>query len=180
MQDQTCAGVPDDAVFSPNVSRVWAIQLADQVRLVFSNHAISCAAARGGAGLQGNFTSELADLSRKTCSDGYVFDFGVPDPEPGVVDLAEVGISSTEGMVQIEQGFGCSPECYAGAAMGSLPAVGAPDAPVFHGPDATLEIYSVTDECFSGRLSNYKSHQTLPLPPDMNGAFIAQWCPAEE
>jgi hypothetical protein len=186
MPQLACAGVPADAVFIPSVSRVWAIQQADQVRLVFSNQPLSCAAALSGASAQAAFDGELANLSVETCSDGWTKEFGVADARPGVFDLAEVGISPTEAMtrVEVQQSFGCNPssECrvvITGSSLGgSVPSADG-GVVVNHGPDATLEIYSVSEECLSGRLSNFKSLREFPPPPDMNGVFVAQWCSAE-
>jgi hypothetical protein len=191
-----CPGVPSDAAFISSVSVVWAIQQGNQVRLVFSNQPISCAAALGGAGAQHGFSSELAGLSEATCTDSWINEFSVANAQPGVFDLSVVGIGPAESKTRVEQlqlGFGCaaSTECRVTSMVsgGSAPAqvpvgdsastapVGIP-APVSAGPDAMLEIFSNNEVCLSGRLSDYIPRPSVPPPPDMNGVFVAQWCTA--
>jgi hypothetical protein len=70
----------------------------------------------------------------------------------------------------IGSGAGCSGAC------SGLSGVGGSSNPTAPGPPGTLEIYSVSDECITGRVQWLTTGQIAPPPPSLDGAFHAVRC----
>jgi hypothetical protein len=157
-----CPGVPDDVALIPELQTGWAVDIGDgALRLVFSDRVIACGASESGA---------ISDYARDACESGWAIGFDLPvELEPGVYDLSEVTSVFSETIAQGETGSGCSSECSVASSGGGT----WPGAP---GPEGTLEIYSVNDDCITGRLAGFVSTQIEPPPPEFNGAFHAVRC----
>jgi hypothetical protein len=160
-----CGGVPNDVALIENLRTGWAVDqpTGSGVRLVFSDRSLACA--------DDEQASLLAD-TEKECASGWSFSLLLP-PEllsPGSYELGEhVGFRNTITEAQ-PPGPGCGSSCnHGGTGGGTIPGGGT-------GLAATLEIYAVSDECITGRLSGLKTGQLAPPPPSWDGAFHAVRC----
>jgi hypothetical protein len=131
--------LPNDTPSITGLQSAWAVREAgsSNIRLVFSDQAAVCS---------------NADLNKISpdgdhCVPGWHFAFTLSYDllKPGIYDLHDYEANYAESVVTTTPADGCrgEPGCM-GRGMGS--AGGA------KGPDSTIEIYSVTDECVTGRI----------------------------
>jgi len=161
-----CGGVPNDVALIENLRTGWAVDQASGsgVRLVFSDRSLACA--------DDEEASLLAD-TEKECASGWSFSLLLPAEllSPGIYELAERQVGFRHTMTVAEPpGPGCDSSCnFGGSGGGLIPGSGT-------GPGSTLEIYAVSDECITGRLTGLETGQFAPPPPNWDGAFHAVRC----
>lgn len=159
-----CEELPDDVEMIPGLTTGWAVAQEDSgaVRLIFSDIALAC---------ENDADSSLSEISRTECISGWSYSYVLPAEVlvPGSYNLADYAVDFREQQSTAEHNAGCSSEC-AGSGIGGG------TAPSGNGPDAVLEIYSVSDECITGRLTGLDTGQISPPPPELNGAFHAVRC----
>jgi hypothetical protein len=160
-----CSGVPDEVPFIANLKTGWAIAQpsSNTVRLVFSDQVIGC---------ENDAFNTMIDAAQKACTSAWGFSFLLPAEHqtPGTFDLSTYEADYQEAMAfeASEQPRGCGPRpCGGGAFSGGTGPVG---------PSATVEIYSATDQCITGRLQGLPLVMSQPPPPDWDGAFHAVRC----
>ncbi len=166
-----CQGVPSEVALIPHLTSGFAISdpSSSSIELVFSDVVLACR----------KFDSyNVLETTQETCSSGWAYALTIP-PElqkPGVYILSEHGgIGFEQAMAMGDSDRGCGGRCSGpGSGSGTTGS-----GPTHTGPPGvTLEIYSVTDQCITGRLQGLSSGQISPPPPDFNGGFHAVRCVA--
>jgi hypothetical protein len=113
---------------------------------------------------------EPAPVQEGECHDLWQFGLTlVPESQkPGVYDLANEEIRYSDFIVQTTPADGCNeePEC-------SIRGTGAGRV------DDTIEIFSATDTCVTGRILRRALGWSTPPPPDLTGGFRAEVCARE-
>lgn len=157
-----CQALPEGTELIPNLTTGWAVEHSGGgVRLIFSDISLAC----GDDADQG-----LTELAREQCIDGWSYSLLIPAEilEPGLYNLDDYTVEFRQQDVTTESGFGCGDECQAsGTGLG-----GAPGTSIA----AQLEIFSVTEECITGRVIGLETGQIQPPPPELNGGFHAVLC----
>jgi hypothetical protein len=163
-----CESLPDGVDFIPELRSGWAVAQDDSqsVRLVFSNAALECGDDPG---------ARMSKLSHQ-CVAAWSYSLLVPSEllQPGTYDLAQYTVGYTDAQSLPDRGAGCGSDCSAGMTGGGLAPGGGAKV------EATLEIYSASDECVTGRISGLKNNQIEPPPPEFNGGFHAVRCSPED
>lgn len=159
-----CADLPDGVEFIPELTSGWALTNTEtgRVRLIFSNLALECKTGTEAATLK-----QASD----NCISAWSSSFELPAEllRPGTYDLSQYLASFEPLTAHVEPGFACSSCSSAGPVAGPRRADGM-------GPDALLEIYSVSDNCITGRIAGLTTGQNFPPPPEYNGGFHAVRC----
>jgi hypothetical protein len=166
-----CPGVPDGVALIPGLrtGRAIAQPSSATVRLLFSDQPLPC---------QELGSDGIAKIGQETCVSLWIFSISLP-PEmqmPGVYTLGDHPVvldvsSRVASELPSTSTGGCGG---AGACSGGGFSAGGGGGPGF--PPGTVEIYSVTDQCITGRFEGLMIGQTQPPPPDFNGAFHAVRC----
>jgi len=160
-----CEELPNDVDFIPELRSGWAVTESDgkRVSLVFSDAALGCIADPALA---------IQELSSH-CVEAWSYTLTVPTEilKPGKYDLADYSVGFTQASSFSDRGAGCQSECDHGMVGGGT----APGARI----EATLEVFSVSDECITGRIRGLESGQISPPPPEWNGGFHAVRCEPE-
>jgi len=143
-----------------NVKTAWAMrQPSGDVRLLFSDQTLACR------------DPERAPIPSPECNPRWHFAFTLTPylQAPGVYNLNEYEVGYEDSVVMQTPAHGCnsSPGC-----MGS----GTGAAGGAKGPDGTIEIYSVSEECVTGRVLRLEKGWSNPEQPDFTGAFQAVIC----
>jgi hypothetical protein len=164
-----CSAVPDGVPFIANLKTGWAIAepSSNTVRLVFSDQTIAC----GDDALDA-----MVDAAQKACTSAWGFSFLLPAElqTPGIFDRSSYEADYQETMVFAEpsEPKGCTPSACNAMGTGTTGAAGGA-----MGPSGTVEIYSATDQCITGRLQGFTDTGMIqPPPPNWDGAFHAVRC----
>lgn len=163
-----CGGVPSDVALIQNLRTGWAVAqpASDAVRLVFSDRSLGC---------EDDETTALLSGTERECVSGWSFSLLLP-PEllsPGVYELPTQHVGFRNTMTEVDpSGPGCGSRCSRGASGSSGGIVPGNEV----GPPGTLEIYAVSEECITGRLTGLTTGQIAPPPPNWDGAFHAVRC----
>lgn len=162
---QLCKGLPEGTDFIPNLTTGWAVKQAEGgVRLIFSDVSLACA---------DDADLGLTELTREQCIDGWSYSLLLPPEilEVGLHDLADYTVAFRQQDVKADSGFGCGDQCgVIGTGSGTGPGIKL---------QAQLEIFSVSDECITGRVIGLETGQIQPPPPELNGGFHAVLCDGE-
>ena len=155
-----CASIPDGISPIPNLKTAWAMrQPSGGIRLLFSDQTLAC------------HDPQRAPSASPECHPGWHFAFTLPPSlqAPGVYNLNEYEVGYEDNVEMATPASGCnsSPGCMG---TGSGAAGGA------KGPDGTIEIYSVSEECVTGRVLRLDKGWSNPEQPDFTGAFQAVIC----
>jgi len=155
-----CASTPDGISPIANLKTAWAMrQPSGGIRLLFSDQTLACR------------DPKRDPIPSPECNPSWHFAFTLTPylQSPGVYNLNEYEVSYADSVVMQTPASGCnsSPSCLGG---GSGSGGGA------KGPDGTIEIYSVSDECVTGRVLRLDRGWSNPEPPDFTGAFQAVIC----
>lgn len=162
-----CPALPEGTDFIPNLTTGWAVKQSGPeggVRLVFSDISLACS---------DDADQTLTDLARQQCISGWAYSLFIPSDllEPGLYELDDYTVEFRQQAVKAEAGLGCEDECgVSGTGAGT-----APGAKL----NAQLEIFSVSDECITGRVIGLETGQISPPPPELNGGFHAVLCDGE-
>lgn len=117
--------------------------------------------------------TEAATLKQASdnCISAWSSSFELPPEllQPGTYDLSQYRVSFEPLTTHSEAGFACSSCSSPGPVAGPQRADGM-------GPDAILEIYSVTDDCITGRIAGLTTGLNFPPLPEYNGGFHAVRC----
>jgi hypothetical protein len=186
-----CPGVPDGVALIPGLRTGRALAQSSfatvpqpppgSVVLLFSDQPLACQ----DLGVWGiDKIVRDSEIAQGGCVSAWSFSILLP-PEmqmPGVYTLADhqTGFENSIAMGETQETSttgGCGggpggpgrPACASSGA--SLGGGGGPQ-----GPPGTVEIYSVTDQCITGRFQGLMTGQIQPPPPDFNGAFHAVRC----
>jgi hypothetical protein len=157
-----CPDVPSDAPPIAGVKTAWAISSSSSsaIRLLFSDQSLACRDPDWHKSPMGN----------DDCIKSWQFAFRLPPhyQKPGVYDLHDYEADYAEAVTVSlpEQGCGSRPGC-TGMAMGS--------AGGGKGPESTVEIYSVTESCVTGRIHRL-SRGVDNSDVDFTGVFQAAVC----
>jgi hypothetical protein len=159
-----CPGVPAGIALIPNLRTGWAMAQPQSatIRLLFSDLPLACQ----DLGVEG-----IGKIALERCVNAWSFSMTLP-PEmqmPGVYSLPDHKGDYEMSFAAIEPSQGCGGACSGGGGFGGS----GPNGP---GPQGTLEIYSVTDQCITGRLQGLTTGQVAPPPPSLDGAFHAVRC----
>ncbi|HMJ52506.1 MAG TPA: hypothetical protein VK540_10535 [Polyangiaceae bacterium] len=157
-----CPAVPDGVPMIDGLQTAWAIPQpsSSSIRLLFSDQALGCG--------DPDWHGPPPPIERD-CINSWQFALTLP-PElqkPGVYDLASYAVDYADKVTTVTPGSGCNGAGCTGTGSGS--AGGA------KGPDATIEIYSVSDACISGRILRLSTGSSN-AEPDFTGAFSAVIC----
>lgn len=160
-----CHGVPADVAFITGLRTGWAIAQPQSasIELLFSDQPLACQEL----GFEG-----IGTIAQERCVSAWSFSVLLP-PEmqmPGVYTLADHPVGFQNSLATMVSSDGCGEACSGGVSAGG----GAPEG---LGPPGTVEIYSVTEQCITGRFQGLMTGQIQPPPPDLNGAFHAVRCP---
>lgn len=159
-----CADLPGGVELIPELTSGWALTNTGTggVRLIFSDLALECRAGTEAATLK-----QASD----NCISAWSASFELPAEllQPGTYDLSQYAVSFEPLTAHTEPGFACS-------SCSSPGPVAGPQRGDGRGPDATLEIYTVTDNCITGRIAGLTTGQNFPPPPEYNGGFHAVRC----
>jgi hypothetical protein len=161
---RACPATPAGATPIAGVKTAWAIKEASGgVRLLFSDQVLAC-----------RNPDWIHDLSiGPECMASWKFAFTLPPDlqKPGVYDLHGYEADYAESVVTSLPPQGCSsePSC-GGTASGS--------AGGGKGPESTIEIYDVTDECMTGRIQRL-DRGVSNSEVDFTGTFQAVLCTPE-
>jgi hypothetical protein len=160
-----CHGVPAGVALIAGLRTGWAIAQPQSasIEVLFSDQPLACQ----DLGFEG-----IGTIAQERCVSAWSFSLLLP-PEmqmPGVYTLADhpVGFQNS-----IATGVVPSDGCGGACGVAASGAGGAPDG---LGPPGTVEIYSITDQCITGRFQGLMTGQIQPPPPDFNGAFHAVRC----
>jgi hypothetical protein len=161
-----CPAVPNDTTPIAGLHTAWAIDepSAGGIRLLFADHPLAC---RRDSHLLGG------TMDGKTCTPSWQFAFTLSADlqKPGTYNLNDYEADYADSVVMSIPSKGCS----GGGCMGG----GSGAAGGAKGPDSTIEIYSVTDECVTGRILRLERGVSTPPPPDFTGTFQAVRCTPE-
>jgi len=156
-----CPEVPKDAPPIAGLHTAWAISdpSSTSLRLVFADHAVPCRDP-------GIPTSPVG----QDCVSSWEFAFTLPadDQKPGIYNLNDYEANYAESVVMAEPSNGCKGGGCTGMGMGA--------AGGGKGPDSAIEIYSVSDECVTGRIHRLDNGVTTPQDVDFAGTFQAVVC----
>jgi hypothetical protein len=155
-----CASTPDGIAPIANLKTAWAMrQPSGDVRFLFSDQTLACR------------DPERAPGPSSECDPSWYFAFTLaPSLQvPGVYNLNDYEVGYEDSVVMQTPASGCnsSPSC-----MGS----GSGSAGGAKGPDGTIEIYSVSEDCVTGRILRLDTGWSSPERPDFTGAFQAMIC----
>ena len=158
---ELCSGVPENTPLISGLKTGWAVALpsSPSIRLLFSDQVLGC---------------QIPDLMARgsdtgACTGSWTFALTlVPEMQKaGVYDLPSYPVDFAKAVTFATPAEGCGQTSCAGG--------GSASGPGSRGPQATMEIYSVTDECITGQIRDYESGWVIP-PLDFNGAFHAVRC----
>ena len=160
---EVCEALPEGVPFIPELRSGWAVAQPDSqtLRLVFSNAALECSNDPGAS---------IAALTRE-CVSAWSYSLLVPASllQPGTYDLADYPVTFSDDQGMIDRGAGCGADC----AMGMTGGGNAPGGTV----EATLEIYNVSEDCITGRITGLTHPgQIQPPPPEDDGGFHTVRC----
>jgi hypothetical protein len=160
-----CPGVPSGVALIPDLRTGWAIAQppSTNIKLLFSDLPLACQ----DLGVEG-----IGPIALKSCVNAWSFAITLP-PEmqmPGVYNLPDHHVGFEVSSAAVEPSRGCGGACSGGSSGG-----GSAD-PTGPGPAGTLEIYSFTDQCITGRVQGLTTGQVAPPPPSLDGAFHAVRC----
>jgi hypothetical protein len=158
-----CHGVPAGIALIAGLRTGWAIAQPQSasLELLFSDQPLACKDLGFGG---------IGTIAQERCVSAWSFSMLLP-PEmqmPGVYTLADHPVGFENSIATMVPSGGCG-ACSGGAS-------GAGTAPGGQGPPGTVEIYSVTDQCITGRFQGLMTGQIQPPPPDLDGAFDAVRC----
>jgi hypothetical protein len=163
-----CQGVPAAVALIPDLRTGRAISVpgTTSVRLLFSSQPLAC---------QDSFDG-INTIALQRCVSVWAFSILLPAEiqQPGVYQLAQYPVEFQNSIVMMGPPQGCGGACGAGSASGGASASSGPSTNGL--PGASVEIYSVTDQCITGRFQGLTTGQIQPPPPDINGAFHAVRC----
>ena len=162
-----CPAVPNDAAPIAGLQTAWAIRdpKTETIRLVFGDHDLACR----DLPLGGPMHTEPCVASWE-----FAFTLSPAHQTPGVYNLHDYEANYAESAVIPQPDReGCQSE---GGCMG----MGMGAAGGAKGPDSTVEIYSVSDECVTGRIHRLERGASTPPPPDFTGTFQALVCTSSE
>ena len=178
-----CPGVPDGVALIPGLrtGRAIAQSSSATLRLLFSDLPLACQVIGNTTIAEVSAEAVCASASANaspSASTSWSFSILLP-PEmqmPGVYTLGDHPVvldvsSRVASELPSTSTGGCGG---AGACSGGGFSAGGGGGPGF--PPGTVEIYSVTDQCITGRFEGLMIGQTQPPPPDFNGAFHAVRC----
>jgi hypothetical protein len=157
-----CPEVPKDTTPIAGLHTAWAMYdwPSGGIRLVFSDHAVPCRDLERLGGPMG-----------QECATSWQFAFTLPAEAktPGTYNLHDHEANYAEAVSVAMPAEGCQsdPGCMGGG-MGS--AGGA------KGPDSAIEIYSVSEECVTGRIVRLERGMMTPQDFDFTGTFQAVAC----
>jgi hypothetical protein len=181
-----CPGVPDGVALIPGLrtGRAIAQSSSATLRLLFSDLPLACQVIGNTTIAEVSAEAVCASASANaspSASTSWSFSILLP-PEmqmPGVYTLADhdVGFVNSIQVTEPPSGGGCGAGAGAGRCGGGGFSTGGSGGGVGSGvPPGTVEIYSVTDQCITGRFQGLMTGQIQPPPPDFNGAFHAVRC----
>jgi hypothetical protein len=158
-----CQGVPDGIALIPRLRTGWAIGQppSANIQLLFSDQPLAC---------QELGTEGIGKIAQERCVSAWSFSILLPSEmqTPGVYTLADHQVAFQNSTATMAPSQGCG-GCSGGGSGGS--GGGGPGT-----PPGTVEIYSVTDQCITGRFQGLETGQIQPPPPELNGAFHAVRC----
>ncbi len=160
-----CDPLPEDPGLIPDLQTGWARMVNGNLHVLLSDVALGCPGPNGSS----DATAFLPGCGTAM----WTLNYDLPEEMQavGVYNLADHVVNwdfsqRSEG----EAGVGCGSSC-------ATTTVGASFIPGNNGPDAELEIYGINDRCITGRISGLNSSgQSVPPPPELNGAFRAVRC----
>lgn len=160
-----CPGVPAGIALITNLRTGWAIAQPQSanIQLLFSDLPLACQ----DLGVEG-----IGPIALESCVNAWSFGLTLP-PEmqmPGVYNLPDYQVGFVVSSASVDPARGCSGAC------SGLSGVGGSSNPTAPGPPGTLEIYSITDQCITGRVQGLPTGQGAPPPPSLDGAFHAVRC----
>ena len=164
----TCPAVPNDAAPIAGLQTARAIRDASLpgLRLVFADHALACRdLPRGPVSMAGD-----------PCVSSWEFAFTLPPEaqQPGVYNLNDYQADYAESFSASLPGGGDGCRSGGGCVGGGTGAAGGAK-----GPDSTIEIYSVSEECITGRILRLERGSGTGVP-DFTGTFQALVCTTEQ
>jgi hypothetical protein len=160
-----CPGVPAGTPLIANLrtGRAMSDSSTANLRLLFSDQPLPCEPLASSA---------MNTLARETCVSAWSFSLSLlPEMQkPGVYVLANYPVGLEDSVVTMAPDRGCGGGACSGGGFGSAGGGGTGSTP------GIVEIYSVTDQCITGRFQGLMTGQIEPPPPDFDGAFHAVRC----
>ena len=157
-----CDALPDGVSEIPGLRTAVAIRSPETsaLRLQFADEPHGC--------------REPETVQQGDCNDRWQFGFTLlPELQtPGVYDLSNFEVGYSEYIVQTTPGGGCG--------GGGCATTGTGAAGGAKGPDGTIEIFSVTDTCVTGRVLRLSQGSSNPPKPDFTGGFRSEVCARAE
>lgn len=160
-----CEPLPEGVSMIPTLRTGWARMVNGSIHILLSDTALRCPRSENGS-------DALLDVP--PCGDAmWLLTYDLPEEMQavGTYQLSEHAVNwDMSQRSETDTGLGCGSSC---ASM----SVGASFIPGATGPDAQLELFSINDQCITGRIVGLdQSNQTVPPPPELNGAFRAVRC----
>jgi len=154
-----CHGIPASQHLIGGLASGEALLSGQSVTLQFSNRVFACG-------------SWLTEITSEGCRNDWSFGLTLPSTaiEPGNHNLSALS-------AQFGDLFGIAgaPSAHAGCDEKCSMSAKGTGAISLTDPVATLEIYSVDEQCITGRISGLRD-PTFSEAPDYNGAFFAVRC----
>jgi hypothetical protein len=152
----TCPAIPRDAPLIAELASGQVVDDGQSVTLQFSSSVFSC----------GEWSN---DTSSADCRDRWNLSLTVPASAiaPGTYSLSQLGTQFGDLLVTTLSGQGCSHEC-------PMSVSGTGPTP-FVDTAATLQIFTVSDQCITGKLTGVKDPH-FAAAPNFDGSFFAVRC----
>lgn len=159
-----CDPLPEDPGFIVGLRSGWFTEIDGTPRVLLSDTASAC---------PGSETNPL-DSGMLCGTSAWVLNFSLPSEmrEVGMYELSEHVVSWDLQQQSSEQGLACGSSCGVSSTGGVVALDGT-------GPQGTLELVSLNDNCITGRFADVDlSSQIVPPPPKLEGLFRAVRCGA--
>lgn len=158
-----CDPLPEDPGLIVGLRSGWFTEIDGTPRVTLSDTAAAC---------PGSETDPL-DSGMLCGTSAWVLNFALPPEmrEVGMYQLSEHAVSWDLQQQSSEQGLACGSSCGASSTGGFVPGT--------NGPNGTLELVSMNENCMIGRFTDVDlSNQIVPPPPKLDGVFRAVRCGA--